>query len=276
MLYVRLPRTVGALLAGSGLSISGAVIQRVLNNPLAGPGIIGVNSGAGFVAVLFCAAIPLPLSLPLGTFLGAIATILIVYAIAERAGSGRNSIILAGAAISALMSAAINAVATLRPDAISGFHSFQLGSFSGITWSKLTFGGIIIAAAFVVLLFACAELDILMLGTETAQSLGLNVRFFKLLFLILAGGCAGAAVSFSGLIGFVGLIIPHFVRLLGQSESSRKHVALSAAIGGGFMIFCDTAARVLFAPFELPVGILTATLGAPFFLWVLLTRRKQR
>ncbi|MGM9594535.1 MAG: FecCD family ABC transporter permease [Candidatus Onthomonas sp.] len=276
VLYTRLPRTFAALLAGASLAVSGGVIQTVLSNPLASPGIIGVNSGAGLAVALVCAIAPLAQAwTPLVAFLGALAGILLVLGLAERTGASRITVVLAGVAVSNLFSAGIDAVVTLVPDALNGVSDFRIGGFSGVTMAQLAPAAGLILVSLALVLSLTQQLDILALGSDTAQSLGLSVRPVRFLLLMLAAALAGAAVSFSGLVSFVGLIVPHTMRRLVGEDS--LPLLLSSALGGSFFVtLCDLLARVLFAPYELPVGIILAFAGAPFFLWLLFRQRGGR
>ncbi len=276
VLYSRLPRTCAAMLAGTALAVSGAVIQTVLDNPLASPSVIGVNSGAGFAVALVCAAAPLAQRYtPLAAFGGALAGVLLVAGLSRRTGASRMTVILAGVAISAMFSAGIDTVVTLAPDAISGVTDFRIGGFTGVTMAQLAPAAGLIFAGLGIVLSLSRQMDILALGSDTAQSLGLSVGPVRFILLVLAAALAGAAVSFCGLMGFVGLIVPHTMRrLLGEGSLS---LMVSSALGGAFFVtMCDLAARVLFSPFELPVGIILAFAGAPFFLWLLFKQRGGR
>ncbi len=276
VLYSRLPRTCASLLAGAALAASGAVIQAVLHNPLASPSVIGVNSGAGFAVALVCAVSPLAQRYtPLVAFGGALAGVLLVAGLSRHTGASRMTVVLAGIAISALFNAGIDAVVTLVPDALIGVSDFRIGGFTGVTMAGLAPASVLILISLALTLSLSHELDILTLGSDTAQSLGLAVRPVRFLLLTLSAALAGAAVSFSGLIGFVGLIVPHAMRrLLGGGSLS---LLCASSLGGAcFVTVCDLLSRVLFAPFELPVGIVLAFAGAPFFLWLLLQRRGGR
>ncbi|MDY3281740.1 FecCD family ABC transporter permease [Dysosmobacter sp.] len=276
VLYSRLPRTCAALLAGAALAVSGAVIQTVLNNPLASPGIIGVNSGAGLAVAVLCAIAPTAQRLsPLAAFAGAVLGVLLVLGLAERTGASRMTLVLAGVAISNLFSAGIDAVVTLVPDALTGVTDFRIGGFHGVTMARLALPAALIAVSLLAVLSLSQQLDILALGGDTARSLGLAVGPVRIALLVLAAALAGAAVSFSGLLGFVGLIVPHAMRRLAGEDSFP--LLLSSALGGAcFVTVCDLLARVLFAPFELPVGVVLAFTGAPFFLWLLFRQRGGR
>ena len=274
--YVRLPRTCACLLAGSALAVSGSVIQRCLHNSLASPGIIGVNAGAGLAVTVCCAAGLLSgWTIAGAAFLGALAAVLLILLAAEKAGASRTTVILGGVAVNAFLNALSEAVTSLLPEAGILAGDFRVGGFSSVAWPRLVPAGILILAALGFLFSLHNILDVLALGDETAQSLGLPVRQMRKLLLLLSAMLAGAAVSFGGLLGFVGLIVPHAVKKLSGSES-RFHLPLCAMIGGAFVTVCDLASRLLFAPFELPVGILLSVLGGPFFLLLLWKRKGGR
>lgn len=277
LLHIRIPRLVASVLAGAALAVCGAVLQTVLANPLASPGIIGVNAGAGLAQVLFLVLLPgMTVFLPFASFLGALGTVLLVYGIARKAGASRITLILSGVAISSLMTAGINTLTTLFPDLLSDLHDFQTGGFSHVSLPLLLPAGLVIVLGIFAALFFSGELELLSLGESTALSLGLNVRLYRFGFLVLAAALSGAAVSFAGLLSFVGLIVPHAARLLLRGGSRRVLIAACALMGAAFLVLCDTASRTLFAPFELPVGILIAYLGVPFFLWLLFGERRKR
>ena len=273
VIFTRLPRTCAALLAGSALAVAGAVIQRVLHNPLASPGVMGINSGAGLAVALVCAISPLAQSwTPVVAFLGAMAGVLLVLGLSQYTGASRMTVVLAGVAISNLFSAGIDGVVSLVPEALSGVSDFRIGGFSGVTMARLVPAAIIMAVAMVGIFAMTIQMDVLALGSDTAKSLGLNVSLVRLVLLILAAALAGGAVSFGGLLGFVGLIVPHAIRRI-FGEESLPLVAGSALGGGLFVTVCDLAARTLFAPYELPVGVVLSFAGAPFFLWLLFRQR---
>lgn len=276
VVYTRLPRTCAALLAGAALAASGVLIQTVLNNPLASPGVIGVNASAGLAVALVCALSPLAQRwTPLVAFLGALLGVLLVLGLAQRTGASRMTVVLAGVAISNLFSAGIDGVVTLVPDALNGVTDFRIGGFSGVTLARLAPAALLILVSLLAVVSLSHPLDILALGSDTARSLGLAVGPMRVLFLVLAAALAGAAVSFSGLLGFVGLIVPHSMRRLVGEESFL--LLVSSILGGAcFVTLCDLLARVIFAPFELPVGIVLAFAGVPFFLWLLFRQKGRR
>lgn len=277
VLYTRLPRTLGCLLSGAALAVSGAVIQTVLQNPLAAPNVIGVNAGAGF-AVTLCSAIAPVLSaafLPLAAFAGALFGVLLVLLIGERTGASRLTLILSGVAVSAVFTGAVELVVTLVPDALGAYTDFRIGGFSGVTMRRVGFAAILFAPAILAVFSLSDAMDVLALGEETARSLGMRTRPVRIGLLTGAAALAGAAVSIAGLLGFVGLIVPHAVRKYAQG-SGRRLLLLSALGGAALVAACDLLARLAFAPYELPVGVLLSFVGGPFFLCVILRQRGGR
>lgn len=274
--FARLPRTAACLLSGAALAVSGAVIQAVLSNKLASPSIIGVNAGAG-LAVTVCCALGLLSGwvIALSAFGGAMASVLLVVFTAQKTGASRTTVILGGVAVNSFLNALSEALTTLVPDAGVLSGDFRVGGFASVVPARLVPAAVLICGALVLILTLHNDLDVLALGEDTAQSLGMPVRKMRTLFLVLAAMLAGASVSFAGLLGFVGLIVPHAVRRLAGSES-RWLLPLCALGGAGFVTACDLAARLLFVPYELPVGILMSVLGGPFFLLLLLKGKGGR
>ena len=276
VLYARLPRTCGCLLAGAALAASGTMIQGVLGNPLAAPNVIGVNAGAGLCTALCAALWPArTAAVPFAAFLGALGGVLLVLFIAERTGASMMTLVLAGVAVSGMFSAGIDAVLTFFPDALNGYTDFRVGGVANLSMSRVAPAFWVILAALALALSLAGELDVLLLGEETARSLGLPARRLRLVLLSLAAALAGAAVSFAGLLGFVGLVAPHMVRRLVGEDSSARLLAASALGGAALLTLCDILARTLFAPYELPVGVVLSLLGGPFFLWLLLRQRRR-
>lgn len=274
--YVRLPRTLGCVLAGAALSVSGAVIQGVLHNRLASPSIIGVNAGAGLAVTVCCAAGAISgWAIAGAAFLGAMVSVLLIVFVAEKVGASRTTVILGGVAVNAFLNALSEALTTLIPEIGMLTADFRVGGFGSVAPSRLLPAGVLILGALTAVCLLHNELDVLALGEDTARSLGMEVKKVRTLLLVLAAMLAGAAVSFGGLLGFIGLIIPHAARKLVGSES-RFLLPLCALGGGAFVTFCDTAARMVFSPFELPVGIVLSVLGGPFFLLLLLKRKGGR
>ena len=267
--FSRLPRTLGCLLAGAALSVSGCVVQKVLANPLASPGIIGINAGAGLGVTVCCALGAVSGWAVAGaSFLGALGAAALVVFCARQTGASRTTVILSGVAVNALLNGLRDAVTALVPEVGAMSADFRVGGFSAVVHARLISAGVLILAALALVFTMHNELDVMTLGEETARGLGMNVKRVRTLLLTLSALLAGAAVSFAGLLGFVGLIVPHGVRRIAGSES-RSLIVLSALFGAAFVTLADLAARLAFAPYELPVGIFLSVLGGPFFLWLL-------
>ena len=272
--YARLPRTMAAVLAGAALAVSGAVIQNVLMNKLASPGIIGVNAGAGLAVTICCASGCLSGWIIAGTaFGGALAAVLLVTVTAQKIGASRTTVILSGVAVNSLLNAGCEAITALIPEAGVLSADFRIGGFSAVSQNRLLPAAGLILAGICLILTFCNELDIMMLGEETAQGLGLSVKKMRFVFLGAAALLAGAAVSYAGLLGFVGLIVPHLGRKVVGNES-RILLPFCILFGAGFVTFCDLISRIMFSPYEIPVGILMAFLGGPFFLLILMRRKR--
>ena len=276
VLYARLPRTAGCILAGAALAVSGAITQSVLANPLAAPSTIGVNSGAGLAAAVCCAVAPTAqAALPIAAFAGAMAAAMLVLFIAERTGAAKITLVLAGVAISNILAAGVDAVVTFAPDALNAYSDFRIGSLQNLTLVRLAAPAIVTAIALIAAFTLTNELDVLMLGGETAESLGLRAGRMRIVLLAVAAALAGAAVSFAGLLGFIGLVAPHIMRRF-TGDEARLLLPASALGGAAMLLVCDLASRMLFAPYELPVGITLSLIGGPFFIWLLLRQRRGR
>lgn len=274
--YSRVPRTCACLLAGAALACAGCVLQSVLGNNLASPSVIGVNAGAGLAVTACCALGALSgWVVSLAAFGGAMGAVVTVVLLGRKTGASRTTVILAGVAMNAILNALRDAVTTLVPEAAMLSNEFRVGGFSAVVSSRLASAGTLILLALAAVLTLSNELDVLALGEEMAQSLGMSVKRMRTVFLLLAAILAGAAVSFAGLLGFVGLLVPHGARKLVGAEN-RYLIPLSILLGAGFVTACDLASRMLFAPYELPVGIILSLVGGPFFLWLLLKRKGGR
>lgn len=274
--FVRLPRVLAAVLSGSALAVSGLLLQAVLGNALASPSTIGVNAGAGLMTLFVAAVLPQAVQwTPVAAFVGALGAALLVYLLAARGGASRMTIILAGVAVSSFLGAMTDTLLTLFPDAQMNRVAFMIGGYTGVSLAGMGFARLLIPAGLAAAWLMSYDLNILTLGEETARSLGLRTGLVRGAFLLLAALLAGCAVSFSGLLGFIGLIVPHAVRFfLGQDH--RFLVPGCLLSGAAFALGCDLVARTLFAPYELPVGIVMSALGGPFFLYLLLRQKRGR
>ena len=271
--YIRFPRVMAAVFAGAGLAGAGVIIQALLGNSLAGPNIIGVNSGAGFMTLIAALVFPLiPQLQPLAAFIGALFSVMMIYLLSRRAGTSKMTILLSGVVLNALLNAASEALCTFFPDIHMSYAAFRVGGLSTVQTSVLYPAAALILVLFIIVQCQAGILELLSLGDETAFSLGVSVKKYRLLFLICAAGMAGAAVSFAGLIGFLGLIVPHGARLV-VGDEIKKLFPLSVLWGSLLLLVCDTVARTAFAPFELSVGIVISIIGAPIFIRMLLSRK---
>lgn len=274
-MYVRLPRTAAAMLAGAALAVSGWILQTILVNPLASPGIIGVNAGAGLFALIAMIALPgLSLAVPMGAFWGALVAALVIYFVARKTGASRTTIVLSGVAISGILSAGMDALVTVWPDAALSRAFFSIGGFSDVTMRKLAMALPLISIGFVMALLLRREASILSLGDDMAAGLGLNIQRNRFLLILASALMAGGAVSFAGLLGFVGLVVPHIARMLTRRDE-RWGVPMCMVLGALFLVLCDLTARLLFSPYELPVGVILSLMGGPFFLYILYTQKRS-
>jgi iron complex transport system permease protein len=281
---IRLPRIALAVMIGALLAACGAVMQGLFRNPLADPALVGVSSGAALAAAalivlgdryVMAAGVPVPIeALPLAAFVGALASTVVLYRIATR--EGRTSIamfLLGGLAIAALANAGLGLLVFLADDRqLRDINFWMLGSLAGATWAKVGAVAPFLLAAGLVLPFIARGLDLLVLGETEAFHAGIEVERLKRVCVALVAAAAGAAVSMSGVIGFVGLIVPHLLRLL-IGPSHNLLMPAAALLGAALLVVADTFARSLAAPAELPIGIVTAVIGAPFFLYLLLRQR---
>jgi iron complex transport system permease protein len=281
---IRLPRVVLGALVGAGLAVSGAVLQGLFRNPLADPGLVGVSAGAslGAVAVIVLGGTILSpvttifgtLSLPLMAFFGGLATTLILYGVATR--QGRTSVatmLLAGIALAALAMALTGILIFIADDRqLRDLTFWQLGSLAGATWQTIAAVAPVILAGLAASPFLARGLNALALGEATAGHLGIPVQRLKCIAILSVSAAVGASVAVTGAIGFVGIVVPHLLRLAIGSDN-RYLLPASALLGAGLLLVADAITRTIVAPAELPIGIVTAVAGAPFFLWILLRNR---
>ncbi len=273
---LRLPRLLAAAATGAGLALCGAVMQALTRNPLADPYLLGLSSGAALGAVIFMIA-GASLLMPLGAFLGAVATLMLTLSITGLLGGATPArAILAGIAISALAAAATSFLIfwTATGDSYREILSWLMGSLGGVSWPEALLASLVVLAAGLPLLLVGGALDAFAFGDTAAASLGVDVRRLRWLLLGATALITGVLVAVGGAIGFVGLVVPHMVRLM-VGARHRLLLPVCMLAGAIFMVWCDTAARTVFDPRELPVGIITAMIGAPAFLLVLLRFRRM-
>lgn len=272
---LRLPRVVAGLLAGAGLSASGVLLQAVTGNSLASPGIIGVNSGAGFAVIVLLAFFPAAqAALPFAAFSGAFVATMLILFLCSKISFSKSSVILSGVAVSALLNAAISFISYADTDILALYSYFSVGGLSQSFPERLVIPGVIIFICVLITSLLASKIDTLCLGDSIALSLGVNVKALRFCCLTLASALAGAVVSFAGLLGFVGLVVPHITRRLFGS-SARRLTLNSLLTGGVIVVLSDFCGRVILAPTEVPVGIVMAFIGAPFLFYLLLRGKKN-
>ena len=283
VLNIRLPRVLLGLLVGAALAVSGALMQGLFRNPLADPGLVGVSSGAGLAAATtivlgdrFLAGTMMKLpfaALPVGAFCGGLITTLALYLIATR--GGRTSVatmLLAGVALGAMAGALTGLLSFISDDRqLRDLTFWSLGSLGGASWTKLSVVAPIILPLLLLMPLLARGLNGLMLGEAEAYHLGIPVQRIKALAILLVALAVGASVASAGMVGFVGIVVPHLIRL-SVGPDHRLLLPLSALGGAMLLVGADIVARLIVVPAELPIGIVTATIGAPFFLWLLLRR----
>ena len=276
----RLPRVLAAAVVGSGLAMAGVVFQALLRNPLASPDTLGVSAGAtlgALIVITFHVDVSAfgVSSIPVGSFAGAVGALAIVYAlsVARRRGTSTTVLLLAGIALSALL-AALGRFVQVMGDFTDTFRNLRwmMGSLDVASYGEIAVAVVPVSAALVAIISLTRALDLLSLGADAAESRGVDYKRAERIALISASLSTGAAVSLGGPVPFVGIIVPHMVRLMVGADH-RLVVPSSAMFGAAFLTVCDIVARTAFRGVEMPVGTITAILGGPFFLWLLFRRR---
>ncbi|CAG1011961.1 MAG: iron ABC transporter permease [Rhizobiaceae bacterium] len=281
---IRMPRVALGCLIGAALAVSGAVMQGLFRNPLADPGLVGVSGGAALGAVSMivlgttafrpATALLGIYALPLAAFLGGLAVTLLLYRVSTRRGqTSVATMLLAGIALAALAGALTGVLVFMADDRqLRDLTFWNLGSLAGATWTKAMAVAPVIAAALATAPFLARGLNALALGEATASHLGIPVQRCKHVAIVAVAAATGVSVAVSGGIGFVGIVVPHLLRLI-IGPDNRYLLPASALLGGTLLILADSVSRTIVAPAELPIGIVTAVAGAPFFLWILLRKR---
>lgn len=286
VLDIRLPRLLTGLLVGASLAVAGAVMQGLFRNPLADPGLLGVSAGAGLgaiAAIVLGGALPVAVTaltgwylVPLAAFAGGWITMLVLYAIATR--QGRTSVatmLLAGIAISAMVGAVSGLIIYRANDAqLRDLTFWSMGSLAGASWVKLAAAGPVMLTALIAAPWLARALNGLALGEAAAAHVGIRVQRAKTAAMLTTAGAVGAAVAVAGSIGFVGIVVPHLLRLI-CGPDHRWLLVNSALLGACVLVLADMVSRTVIAPAELPIGIITALMGGPFFTWVLLSNRRM-
>ncbi|WP_235811444.1 FecCD family ABC transporter permease [Tritonibacter multivorans] len=282
---IRMPRTLLAAAVGAALAVSGAILQGLFRNPLADPGLIGVSAGAGFgavAAIVLGGLLPLWLQglvgfylVPLAAFAGGWVSTILLYLVATR--NGRTSVatmLLAGIALGALSGAVTGVIVfSADDDQLRDLTFWGMGSVAGATWPKVWTAGPLIILSLVAAPFLARSLNALALGEASARHLGIPVQRMKNVAILTVACSVGASVAVTGGIGFVGIVVPHLLRLV-QGPDHRGLLINAGLLGAVMLLLADGVSRIVIAPAELPIGIVTALIGGPFFLWILLKNRK--
>ena len=276
---IRLPRVLFAALCGAGLSVCGAAMQALVLNPIADPYILGISSGASAGAALALLA-PLPsfggqYQTTVMAFAGAMLSSFLVYSMSRKAGGGRLhpvTLLLSGTAVNALMSALTSYLIfrAKSPESIAAVYNWQMGSIAAAQWKTLLLPAVGVLAGTLLCTLCGGFFNLLMMGDEDASAMGLPVGPFRSAMFLLCAAVVASLVSVTGIIGFVGLVIPHIVRLLARTSDNRIVVPMSALLGSIYLVWADAFARSAFGAAELPLGMVTAFVGAPFFLFLMI------
>lgn len=271
---IRLPRILTAALVGGGLAVAGVVFQAVLLNPLADPYTLGVSSGAAFgasLALILSLTMPTAFSVPLFAFAGALAAMTAVLYLAENGGTSANTLILSGVIVAAILSAGIGFIKYLADEQVSIIIFWLMGSFASRTWHDVELTLTVVVATSLIILFYGRDLNIMALGSRSAASLGVNTARNRKILIVTASLLTAVCVSVSGIIGFIGLIIPHLMRMVAGPDN-RRLLPASFLAGALLLLGADTISRAVL-PSEVPIGILTSLIGGPFFCYIF--RRRQ-
>lgn len=276
---IRLPRLFMAAVLGGALSLSGYLLQTFFRNPIAGPFILGISSGAkmvvAIVMIAFSAAtIPMPVSVTvIAAFLGSVLSMLFVLAFAGRAGS-MSALLVIGVMISYITTAVTDFLINFANEAeIVNLTHWSLGDFSGATWQNVRVAVIIVIPTFILTLLATKQISAYQLGEGYAENLGVNIRVFRVVLILLSSFFSAVVIAFAGPISFVGIAVPHIVKLMLRTAKPSVMIPASFLGGAVFCMFCDLLARTLMAPAELSLGTVTSAIGAPIVIWLMLSRK---
>ena len=276
---IRLPRTLFAMCVGAGLAIAGAAMQALVLNPIADPYVLGVSSGASAGAAI---ALLAPIAIMEGqrqttafAFIGALGAAFIVYFLAKRAGGGKLqpvTLLLAGTAVNAVMSAVTSYLVfrARSPEGIAAVYNWQMGAIAAAQWKTLTIPAVIVVIGSIVFTVMGSRFNMMMMGDEDAAAMGLRVRLFRSVMFIGVSVVVASLVSITGIIGFVGLVVPHVVRLFARTSDNRIIMPMSTLFGASYIMWADAYARSVHGAAELPLGIVTAFIGAPFFMFLMI------
>lgn len=281
IMQIRLPRTLASFILGAALALSGYLLQTFFNNPIAGPFILGISSGAKMVVALFMVfALEIGLKMTsitmiLAAFAGAMLSILFVLII-SRAVDNMGMLIVAGVMIGYICSAVTDFVVTFADDSnIVNLHNWSLGSFSGITWENVYVIAVVVFICFCCVFLMSKSIAAYLLGEAYASNMGVNIRKFRIYLVVLSGILSACVTAFAGPISFVGIAVPHLVKRLFKSTKPIIMIPACSLGGGIFCLFSDLLSRIIFAPTELSVSTITAILGAPVVIYIMIHRRKE-
>lgn len=280
ILMVRMPRIIMASLVGIGLSVVGASFQSLFKNPMADPHVLGISSGAAVGAALAIvlniqnAAASLSI-VTVSAFIGAVVTTVFVYNIAQVRGKvTTTNLLLAGCAVSFLMSSMISIIMVFNQEEVNKIVFWMMGSFNASSWKNIWIVAPIILIGTIVIYFFYRDFNLMLTGEDNAKSLGTDTEMVKKLIILISSMIVAVSVAFSGIIGFVGFLVPHMIRII-FGPNNKALIPLSAIGGAVFLLFSDTIARTVAAPAELPVGAVTALIGAPYFIYLLIKMKKR-
>lgn len=277
---VRMPRIIMASIVGMGLAVVGASFQSLFKNPMADPHVLGISSGAAFGAAL-AIVIDVPgviASLSLVTvsaFIGAISTTIVIYSIAQVRGKVTTvNLLLAGVAVSFLMTSMISMIMVFNQEEVNKIVFWMMGSFNASSWRNISIAAPVVIIGTIVIYFFHRDFNLMLVGEDSAKSLGVETEKLKKIIIIISSMIIAVSVSFSGIIGFVGFLVPHMVRII-FGPNNKALIPFSAIMGAIFLLSSDTAARTIASPAELPVGAVTALIGSPYFIYLLIKMKKR-
>lgn len=272
---LRFPRVLAAIFAGIGLSITGLILQTLLNNSLAAPNLIGINSGANLGVILLFTILPTHYSFaPGAAFLGAFVVCLILAFFTQITATSKSNIVLAGIALSSLLNSFCYVLLLQHPDISMDSNAFMLGSLSGVKFKHLVLPLILLTISILLVSLFCRYLNALTLGETLASSLGVKVSRIRFFFFFLCALMVGSIVSFAGLLGFVGLIVPHIARRF-IGNNMKILLPFTAMLGALFVVFADLLGRMIVSPYEIPAGVILSILGCPYFIYLILKQRRE-
>lgn len=266
---IRIPRVLMAVMIGANLSVSGVLLQGVMNNPMADPGITGISAGASVVVMVVMLYIPQAMaSLPLFGFIGGMLACILIYSLAWKQGLSPMRIVLAGVAVNSMLGGVSGMLQILNSEDLTGVLNWLNGELGKKSWEQVRYVALYSAIGLFVAFLLHRCLDVLALGDKNTRSLGYNPDVLRILISAVAVLLAGISTAYVGIIGFIGLVVPHISRMLVGSEH-KKLIPFSAMLGSTMLLFADTVGRTIISPYEVPVGIITTVLGGPFFLYLL-------